>query len=230
MKRIVLAAVLAFSAVPALAADLPAPAPPPRAPAAYVPVAAPVYNWSGFYVGINGGYGFGSSEWTGGGVSTGSFDINGGLVGGTVGANFQTGQFVFGIEGDADYSMIKGTTTSLVCPSCQTSDSWLATIRGRAGYAWDRALLFVTGGGAFGDIKATVPGFGTDTSTEFGWTAGGGLEYAFTENWTAKVEYLYVDLSNGSCNAACGSPATPINVNFQTSLVRAGINFKFGGF
>jgi outer membrane immunogenic protein len=230
MKRIVLAAALALSAGPALAADLPAPPPPPRAPAAYVPVAAPIYNWSGIYVGINGGYGFGTSDWTGGGLSTGSFDINGGLVGGTVGVNFQTGQFVFGVEGDADYSMVKGTTTSLICPGCQTSDSWLGTIRGRAGYAWDRALLFVTGGGAYGDIKATVPGVGTDTSTEFGWTVGGGLEYAFTENWTAKVEYLYVDLANGSCNAACGSPATPIDVSFQTSLIRAGINFKFGGF
>ena len=146
MKRIVLAAALALSAGSALAADLPAPPPPPRAPAAYVPVAAPLYNWSGIYVGINGGYGFGSSSWdfspvTGFPASTGNFDINGPLVGGTVGVNFQTGQFVFGVEADGDWSDIKGSAGVCNPFICQTSNEWLATIRGRVGVSSRRASV-----------------------------------------------------------------------------------------
>jgi outer membrane immunogenic protein len=242
MKRMLIAGALALAATgPVLAADLPPPAapPPPRAPAAYVPIAAPVYNWGGIYLGVNGGGAFGTSNWTASpcplaGCSTGDFNLTGGLVGGTLGANFQASQFVFGIEADIDWADISGTvsTTSLVCPGCQTSDDWLGTVRGRVGYAFDRVLVFGTAGGAYGDVKATAPATaippgGTTTNSEFGWTAGGGLEYAFNDNWTAKVEYLFVDLQNGSY--ALAAPST-VAVKFQTSLVRAGINFKFNPF
>ncbi len=241
MKRIVLAAAIAFSAAPALAADLPAPPPPPQAPAAYVPVAAPIYNWGGIYIGINGGYGFGQSNWSpAGGVATGNFDVNGGLVGGTIGANFQTGEWVFGVEGDIDWSDINGSTTNTTtCApnSCtfQTQNDWLGTIRGRVGYAFDRVLIYGTGGGAFGDIKAnltnnTLLAAASATSTEFGWTAGGGVEVGITQNFTAKIEYLFVDLSNGSLScAACGPGAAAFTspVSFDASLVRGGLNFKF---
>ncbi len=240
MKRIVLAAVVAFSAAPALAADLPAP-PPPQAPAAYVPVAAPIYNWSGFYVGINGGYGFGTSAWSPAGFTgTGNFDVNGPLVGGTIGANFQTGQFVFGVEADVDWSDINGSTTNTttcgVTCTFQTSNDWLGTVRGRVGYAFDRVLVFATAGGAFGDIKGNftdpgIPFTASATNTEFGWTAGGGVEVGITPNLTAKVEYLFVDF--GSSSLACsgvGCPVATVPVSFDASLIRAGLNFKFGGF
>jgi outer membrane immunogenic protein len=249
MKRIVFAAAMAFSAVPAFAADLPPAAPPPaRAPAAYVPVVAPVYNWSGIYIGVNGGYGFGQSNWSPvGGTATGNFNVNGGVAGGTIGANFQTGQFVFGVEGDFDWSGIKGSVTNTTtCPpiaavatTCtfQTSNDWLGTVRGRVGYAWDRVLVYGTAGGAFGDIKAnltnTTSALAASTSnTEFGWTAGGGVEVGITENFTAKVEYLFVDLSNGSfsCTVATCGVALTAPVSFNASLVRAGLNLKFGGF
>jgi outer membrane immunogenic protein len=244
MKRIVLAAAVAFSTAPALAADLPAPPPPPQAPAAYVPVAAPVYNWSGIYVGINGGYGFGDSNWdfssvVGFPASTGNFDINGPLVGGTVGANFQTGQFVFGLEADGDWTDINGTAGVCSPFTCQTSNDWLATVRGRVGFAMDRVLFYGTAGGAAGNVKATFSGtlFGTafsisSDSDEFGWTAGAGVEYAVTNNLTAKVEYLFVDLGNGSLScpvATCGVPIS-VPVSFDASLVRVGVNYKFGGF
>ena len=108
----------------AFAADLP-PAPAPRAPAVYLPPVVPVYNWSGVYLGINGGYGFGSSGWsdpqnpssftTGGSTSSGNFNTNGGLVGGTLGVNFQTGGFVFGVEGDWDWQGLQGTNNSSFC-------------------------------------------------------------------------------------------------------------------
>jgi outer membrane immunogenic protein len=251
MKRMLFAGALMLAATaPTLAADLPPsmpPPPPPRAPAAYVPFVPAQYNWGGIYVGLNGGYGFGTSDWTFpastclGGVacSTGSFDINGALAGGTLGANFQAGQFVFGIEGDGDWSNIKGSasSTNTVCAGCQTSNTWLATLRGRAGVAWDRVLLYATGGGAGGSINTSVPaipGFtaGSSSTTEYGWAAGGGLEFGITENLTAKIEYLYVDLQNGSYSctvASCGAVAS-VPVSFQTSLVRAGLNLKFNPF
>jgi len=244
MKRILFAGALALAAAsPALAADLPQPmAPPPQAPATYVPTTAPVYNWGGIYVGINGGYAFGGSKWTPAtGSGTGSFNVNGGLVGGTLGANFQSGQFVFGVEGDVDWTDIRGslssTTVTGICAaaSCtyQTSNDWLGTVRGRVGYAFDRVLLYATGGGAFGNVKATLtttaPTFtGSTDSTEFGWTAGAGVEFALTDNVTAKVEYLFVDLSNGSCSiTVCTAATAAVPVSFSANLVRAGINFKF---
>ena len=125
MKRMLFAGALSlFAATPAaFAADLPA-GPPAQAPAAYVPVVTPVYNWSGIYIGINGGYGFGSTDWSPSGFTgPGTFNTNGGLVGGTAGFNFQSGSVVFGIEGDWDWAGIKGTssnTTSTIngCPGC----------------------------------------------------------------------------------------------------------------
>jgi outer membrane immunogenic protein len=249
MKRVLFAGAIALSAVaPALAADLPA-APPPQAPAAYVPVVAPVYNWSGVYVGINGGYAFGTTNWSPAApvIGTGNFNTNGGLVGGTAGINFQSGQFVFGIEGDWDWADIKGNLTSttptiggcgpgLLACTYKTSSDWMATFRGRVGYAFDRVMIYATGGGAAADVKATFtnPNFGgvsgqTDT-TEFGWTAGGGVEAALTDNITAKVEYLFVDLQNGNCGATVCAVGTNVPVSFNANVVRAGLNFKFNPF
>jgi outer membrane immunogenic protein len=244
MKRMLIAGALALCATgQVLAADLPpAPPPPPRAPAAYVPLVEPPYNWGGFYVGVNGGWGLGSTYWnsTVPATSTGTFSVNGGMVGGTVGANFQSGPFVFGIETDIDWSDIHGDTTAAnpACPACETANSWLGTVRGRAGYAFNRVLVFATAGGAYGDVKATPAGGAATDTTEFGWTAGGGIEVAITGNWTVKVEYLYVDLGSGSCSAGCGGGAplitalgSPASVKLQTTnLIRAGLNFKFGGF
>jgi outer membrane immunogenic protein len=248
MKRMLFAGALMLAASgPTLAADLPPsmpPPPPPRAPAAYVPVVQPFYNWGGVYFGLNAGYGFGKSNWTGFTAGdTGNFDLNGALVGGTLGANFQSGAFVFGIEGDGDWSNIKGSSssTNLVCASCQTSNNWLATLRARAGVAWDRVLLFATAGGAGGNVKATVPTpapglltAGSSSTEEFGWAAGAGIEFGITENVTAKFDYLYIDLQKGSCSVALCGAGTPggtsVPVSFQTNVVRAGLNFKFSPF
>jgi outer membrane immunogenic protein len=246
MKRMLFAGALSlFAATPAaFAADLPA-GPPAQAPAAYVPVVTPVYNWSGIYIGINGGYSFGSTDWsspTAGVVGTGTFNTNGGLVGGTAGFNFQSGQIVYGIEGDWDWAGIKGTSSTATatigaCPgampcSFETSSNWLSTVRGRVGYAFDRVLIYATGGGAAGDVKATftnpnTPVTGSTNSTEWGWTAGAGVEAALTENVTVKVEYLFVDLQNGNCSPTICGGGTAVPVSFDASIVRAGLNFKF---
>ncbi len=170
------------------------------------------------------------------GCTTGSFDTKGFLAGGTLGANFQAGAFVLGVEADLDWTDINGSTatTNTVCPSCKTSNDWLGTARARVGYAADRVLIFLTGGAAFGNVEATVPaalhppGGASNDTTQFGWTGGGGVEVALAQNWTAKIEYLYVDLENGSCTTACGAATgTSVAVSFKESLIRAGVNFKF---
>jgi outer membrane immunogenic protein len=234
MKRILIAAAIVLTASgQALAADLPLPGlPSPQSPV--------FYNWTGFYVGINAGYGTGSSNWTDGPLgSTDGFPIPGFLVGGIVGVNYQIGQYVFGIEGDGDWTNLRGNSgptcggiAAVVPPptTCQTQSDWLATARGRVGYAFDRILLYGTAGAAFGNVQTGLnPPSTFDSATEAGWTAGVGVEIAFAQNWTAKVEYLFVDLPNGSCTTigncggAAGSTAT-----FSENIVRAGVNFKFG--
>ena len=187
------------------------------------------YNWTGFYGGINAGYGWGTSNWElspGGTAVTNS--PRGFLVGGTLGYNYQSGSIVWGVEGDIGYSTVKGSVDCGLGLTCETANRWLGTARGRLGYAFDRLLPYVTGGAAFGDIRATVdPGaVATATKTRIGWTAGGGLEYAFLGNWTAKIEYLYVDL--GSFDTGFTAPV-PLNVSFKEHLVRAGLNYKFSG-
>lgn len=264
MKRILFAGSLALAACgQALAADLP-PVQAPRAPAAYVPTTAPTYNWGGVYIGVNGGYGFGSSTWTDpnnpASTTSGSFDLNGWLAGGTIGANFQASQFVFGVEGDLDWSNIKNSSnnnaanafctgltnvaaTAALGANCQTQNTYFGTARARVGFAADRVLIFATGGAAFGNIQAGLSGgpIGAptfDTTNKVGWTGGGELEVAFADNWTGKIEYLYADLGSGTCTTGtnCGFYGTPAattpgnnSVKFTTSVVRAGINFKFGG-
>jgi len=239
MRTLLAGALALATVVQAAAADLPM-APPP-APA-YVPVLAPVYNWGGFYFGVNGGYGFGASKWTdpnNPAGSTGSFNVNGWTVGPTIGVNFQTDAFVFGVEGDFAYSTIDGKITTAFCsalsgfgtnPRCETQNNWLATIRGRAGYAVDRVLFYGTAGGAFGNLRTGVNG-SFNAGTEPGWTAGAGVEVAFTDNWTARLEYIYVGMANATCTTGnCGfnSTAAPNDtISFTTSLVRLGVDYKF---
>jgi outer membrane immunogenic protein len=215
-------ALLAGAVGTASAADLarrPPPPPPTKAPAV-----VPPYNWTGAYIGINGGYGFGHSKWDG---LPASFDVNGGMVGGQLGYNWQFGQFVYGVEGDTDWTNLRGTANLAICNvGCNTRNDFLSTVRGRLGLAADRWLPYVTGGLAVGDIKATVPGFAGIDKTNAGWTAGGGLEFAVTGNWTAKAEYLYVDLGKAGCTVDCGLPAGN-NVSLTTNVVRGGLNYRF---
>ena len=129
--------------------------------------------------------------------------------------------------------MFKGTSAVAYCSAittgagCQTEERWLATFRARVGYAIDRVLIFGTAGGATGSIWAGLSPPGTfDISNNFGWTVGGGLEAIITQNWTAKVEYLYVNLGSGVCPVNCGL-AVPINVPLNENLVRVGVNYRF---
>ena len=205
----------------AAAADLSL-APLYKAPPAEI---APVYNWTGFYLGANGGGGWGHSFWN---ANTTGINLSGGQAGGTLGYNRQLGNVVFGLEGDVDWSGFNGTNTTVGCPGgCSTSDSWLSTVRGRIGYSFDRVMPYATGGLAVGDIRASTPGFAGASQTNAGWTVGGGLEFALTNNWTAKAEYLHVDLGNLNCGFSCGV-ASGNNVSVRSDVVRGGLNFRFG--
>jgi outer membrane immunogenic protein len=228
MKRLWIAGALALAAGgQALAADLPPPVM-PVAPANYIPVAAP-FSWTGIYVGVNGGYAFGTSSWTSASFApTGNFNATGGLLGGTLGGNYQIGSFVIGIEGDGDWTNLNGTTFTACGPGCETKSDWLATVRGRAGWAWDRVLFYGTGGAAFANVQAAAGVLPFSSSTQVGWTAGAGIEYAFTPNWTAKVEYLFVDLQNASCGAGnCSFAGSANSISLSENIIRAGVNFKF---
>ncbi len=245
MKRFVVAAVfLAAATGTLLAADLPPPS--AQAPARYAPpVVAPVYNWSGFYLGFNAGYGFASGDRTatltgntfGNGTVTGSGNLNGFVGGGQIGANWQLDALVLGVEGD-----FQGTTQSktqtFACGGCGLSEEakipWFATLRARAGAAADRVLFYGTAGVAFLDAsdKLTNPQ-GTlvsSSDTKTGWTAGAGVEVAFTENWTARIEYLFVEAKpsvTGTVPAFLGGGTVTESATIKDNVVRAGVNFKF---
>jgi len=207
------AAAMTVGITVASAADLPRrEALPAKAP----PYVAQTYNWSGAYIGINGGGGFGRSDF---GAGAGSFDLSGALVGGTLGYNWQLNPLVLGIEGDIDWSSIRGSSPCGLT-SCETRNNWLSTVRGRVGYAMGRFMPYVTGGAAFGDIKTSVAGIGDSSTTKTGYAVGGGIEAALSGPWTAKIEYLYVDL--GHASTAIGTDAS-----FRSHIIRAGLNYRF---
>jgi outer membrane immunogenic protein len=178
-----------------------------------------LFSWTGWYVGVNGGGGWGTTSHAASvgisgipgipALSTGNFNTGGGIAGGTLGYNYQFGYFLAGVETDLDWSNIRGTFNSTVPAvpggtfSLSSQLQWLDTARGRVGVVWDHALFYGTAGAAFGGLNATakasaaVSGVGaavtaSDTQTRFGWTAGGGIEYAFNNYLSGKVEYLYV--------------------------------------
>jgi outer membrane immunogenic protein len=203
----------------AAAADLAPGYGPPLAP---VPVYRPFFSWTGFYLGINGGGGWGRSQWDG----IPQFDISGAFIGGTIGYNWQIGRVVIGAEGDIDWSSIEGSTTVLCAPGCKTRNFWLATVRGRLGYAWDRFLPYVTGGLAVGDIDAQTPLLPGGSITNAGWTVGAGLEVGIVANVSVKAEYLFVELADFNCGLNCGLLPNG-KVSFYSNLLRAGLNVRF---
>jgi outer membrane immunogenic protein len=229
MKRLLLSMTAIVSLVAAtegaVAADIarrPAPA-----PVAVKAPPLPIFDWSGFYVGVHGGYAWGSTSIDYAGFPSASTDANGWLLGGLIGVNYQVGQTVFGVEADLNWSDLKsGTTCAAVAGPCEVNNSWLGTARGRLGYAMDRFMPYVTGGVAFGDVEANVPGIGRASDTRVGWTVGVGAEYAFSPNMSWKTEYLFVDLGKFDCGLACGV-GSPTNVKFDAHIVRTGLNFRF---
>jgi outer membrane immunogenic protein len=250
----------------AMAADLPS--------ARYAPVApiVPVFTWTGFYIGVNAGVAFADNNNDSifippgtFGPGTGNFFVTGVSSnndavftgGGQIGYNYQAGGWVFGVEADLQWAdlgnnnnngaafAVVGLPAGFVFANTNTGLEWWGTVRGRVGFAWDRALLYATGGFAYGgggggdNFCGVAFGCGGGDDTRTGWTVGGGLEYAFTNNWTVKIEGLYVNLDGGGSNNGLlgfvnGAPVF-LPPGFITNavdentfgVVRVGLNYKF---
>jgi outer membrane immunogenic protein len=254
-----------------MAADLPVKAPPP--------IPAPVWSWTGFYLGFNGGYSWGRSSrsvdlvtTTGaiitgaGSVTGGGTDLEGGLFGGQIGYNWQTSNWVWGFETDIQWANQRGSTTFL-CPATaggclpglallppgvtgtgavvDQKLEWFGTFRGRGGIlVGPTALLYATGGLAYGSVQtgillagfnaagAPISATASGSSTRVGWTIGGGAEWKFSPNWSAKIEYLYMDIGRTSNTAFLTTAAgTGVGVNLTSrvtdNIFRAGVNYQF---
>jgi outer membrane immunogenic protein len=249
MKRILVAGAFTLAvAGQALAADLPPPpAPPPRAPAAYVPVPVPFYNWTGFYIGGNVGYGFGGISLSDSiGSSFASTTSQSFLGGGQVGVNWQFGGLVLGAEGDFEWlpntsNAITATAPGGAVATATINNRWLTLADARVGYAWDRLLLYGKGGGAFAGVSNSnvniggAPVAASVSGSNYGWTAGAGVEYAIWPSVTVRAEYDYVQLTRATYTVATTAAAGPFSGdtitsnNRQISLVTVGLNYKFGG-
>jgi outer membrane immunogenic protein len=205
-KTATVAAVAVASALTlgaARAADL------PRIPyAGTAPYPAyPTYNWIGPYIGVNLGYQWGSATNSGANPS--------GILGGAQGGyNWQIGEFVFGAEADLQFS---GADDMFA--AWKFSNPWFGTLRGRAGYAMNNVMLYATFGLAYGGGSIQIAGL-TESNTHVGWAAGAGMEVGLTPNWSAKAEYLFVDLSDQRYVLFA-------NTGFESSILRLGVNYRF---
>jgi outer membrane immunogenic protein len=247
MRKLVLAAIAALIAGPGVAADLPV-----RAPAYKAAPLAAVWSWSGLYIGIDGGYGFGNDPFSQTVVRPGgnaaSFEKSvvapkGGFFGGQMGYNWQVGNIVFGVEGDAQWSGQHDKVCGFLCEAAvgfveattvEQKLKWFATARGRLGWANESYLLYVTGGGAWAGIDETdafidagLTFVAGSSRTKSGWAVGG-IETRLWGDWTAKLEYLHIDLGSATSVLPVSGASIITDSRIRDDIVRAGINYKFG--
>jgi outer membrane immunogenic protein len=200
-----------------------------RAPAA-TPAA---YSWSGAYIGGHLGGSWGDKRWTevtpnpGGSIG---HDVGGVLGGAQAGFNAQFGSWVVGIEGDVSWLGANGSGPCVGGGTCSSDVKWLSTVTGRAGYAWGATLLYAKGGAAFAkdDYLAQFGPFTASAGdTRSGWTVGGGLEYGFTPNLSAKVEYNYLNLGTDRVTLGTGAAAAVQDIRQDMHAVKVGVNYRF---
>jgi outer membrane immunogenic protein len=244
MKKLTLAiSILSISAASVFAADLPARMY-TKAPAVMV------YDWSGFYIGANGGWGSSRNCWdlqsvTGvgfvGPISEGCHNATGGLAGGQIGYRWQTGAWVFGVEGQGDWANLRGSNLSspqalTAALTNQTTINAFGMLVGKAGYAMNNALFYVNSGVAVTSSKfrgiVTGTSFTVDTANEvrLGYAAGAGIEYGFAPNWSAAVEYdhFFMDQSANDMKFL-GVTTRTDTMNQDVDLVTVRLNYHFGG-
>jgi outer membrane immunogenic protein len=203
----------------AYAADMPVKAP----PAPYIP--APVWNWTGFYIGVNIG-----GTWADTNSENFTGDMSGVVGGGQIGYNWQINNVLLGVEGDFNGTSLRNSNDVFIpgvgAFSAEAKLPWFATARGRLGWVNGPWLVYATGGAAWVNFEANITGPGgsvSDNATKSGWTAGGGVEWLFLPKWSAKLEYLFVDTDTTN--------VTLFGANFETraqqNIVRAGLNYHF---
>ncbi|HWZ36964.1 MAG TPA: outer membrane beta-barrel protein [Bradyrhizobium sp.] len=247
MKKLVLAAsILALSTAAASAADLA-----PRYYKAPPPMMAAIYDWSGFYVGANGGWGTSHNCWTRtatagiaiAAASEGCHDSSGGTVGGQVGYRWQAGPWVFGLEAQGNWADFRGSNASLLFGGIATNRTKIdafGLFTGQVGYAWNNALFYLKGGAAVTDNRyeglATFGGFVTDraSDTRWGGTVGAGVEYGFAPNWSAAIEYdhLFMGTNNYAMTSVfpvAGLNTRNVGIKQDADLVTVRVNYRFGG-
>ena len=229
MKKILFIGV-AFAAltagVSAQAADLPSRKKAPAPAQTYAPAPA-AFSWTGFYAGANVGYGTGSftkQASTSAPANLGS--PKGAMMGVQAGYNYQVGQFVAGVEADYDWANVASHSQfKTLADTGSTRLTSVGTLRGRLGFAADRALVYATGGLAYGTIHTNNPVAGlSDRAGRAGYALGAGIEYAFTNNISAKAEYLYTSLGN---KTAFAGNADVARVGLKSSAVKVGLNYHF---
>jgi outer membrane immunogenic protein len=226
-------------AAPASAADMPMKAAP-------VPYVAPIYNWNGFYIGGNGGWGMVSNcvdfVINGVGTASGCRDRSGGVIGGQLGYRWQSSQWVFGLEAQGDWADLSNQRVSLIDDrfSTRTKTSGIGLFTGQIGYAWNASLFYVKGGAAVTDTRFSVleNAFGNEllsqSATRWGGTVGVGWEYGFAPNWSAGIEYDHLFMGHAN-NSFTSTNTTVVNflnsrVNQDVDLVTLRINYRFGGY
>jgi outer membrane immunogenic protein len=226
----------------ALAADLPSHRPSP------VYATAPIFTWTGFYIGADIGYAWGYNNFAVTSPGLGVFGVpgfnkpNGEMGGLHVGYNYQINQFVVGLEGDVTAADFNNNSTLGGLLNVSTRVPVEGSIRSRVGYTWDRALFFVTGGAVFGDIENNygliIPGVGnfgdpagTYKKTRVGYTVGGGVEYALSDNWSVRGEYRYSDFGHSTDNIfpifSAVIPTTSVRDKVVEHRVTVGFSYKF---
>lgn len=244
MKKLVMAtigAVASTFAVPANAADLAA-RPYTKAPA---PMVATIYDWSGFYIGVNGGAGWSHANWdavTAGGAfiaAEGSHKASGGTIGGQIGYRWQAANWVFGFEGQGNWADFSASNTSLAFPAFynHTRVNSFGLITGQVGYSWNNVLAYVKGGAAVvGDRydSYTVAGnvlAGSARETRWGAAVGAGIEFGFTPNWSLGFEYDHMFLGNRTNTLY--TPAGPVfgsdRIRQDVDLALVRLNYRWGG-
>ena len=236
MKKFLLTGVaLAALSGSALAADLPA--------RRGVPVKAPEpvvygYNWSGFYIGAHGGGGWSEKCFTFVAANDGCHDGDGFLAGGQVGFNYQASQFVFGVEFSGSWADITGDHRSLLAPAdtYRSEINSILMLTGRVGLAFDRMLLYVTGGGAWAhdkfeytDATGLVTGTSTAKKSRTGWTVGAGIEYGIAPNWSIAAQYNFVDFGDKDVAFTGAGGNFTDSVDQQVHLATVRLNYRFGG-
>ena len=246
MKSFLLATVglvaLVGMAAPASAADMAVKARPPA------PVLAPIYDWSGFYIGANGGWGQSRNCWdfvdvAGIVVADGCRERSGGLVGGQIGYRWQASQWVFGLEAQGDWADLSNTRVSVVDPpfSTRTKTDGIGLFTGQIGYAWNATLLYVKGGAAVTSNRFSILdnlNFGAEvasaSSTRWGGAMGVGLEYGFAPNWSFGVEYDHLFMGDANNSFSIVNPIDAAFVNNRISqdvdMVTLRLNYRFGGY